>query len=303
MIDPLIKFLPFQQAAFQRKDRFLFLLWARQRGKSYYLAALAMLRMIRLRGHSVFVINASILMGGENILKEALIWQEVLDKYREIVTQQGQLLQITGFQAGQMPDIDAIQDLFQSAKLEAKIWHSNTLYSRTRVVSPNPLTARGYTGDCLLDEAGFFQDFRGTYDAVEPIIARNPRFILRMVTTPPMDDSHPTFGLLKPPSGMEFAANAEGNWYKTEQGIPVHRVDIFDSVEAGLPLFDRLTGAPVDPLEARKTAIDRVSHRRNYELYFASGGAAALSRESILFAQDKGAHFHAVDLLGEELVA
>lgn len=303
MIDPLIKFLPFQKRAFQHKERFLFLLWARQRGKSYYLAALAMLRMMRRRGHSVFVINASILMGGENILKESLIWQEVLEKYNEIIQRSGQQLQVKGWNNNQMPDIDALQDLFESSKLEARIWHTNTVYSRTRVVSPNPLTARGYTGDAFLDEAGFFQDFLGTYDAVVPIVSRNPNFILRMVTTPPADDKHPTFGLLKPPAGMEFTPNAEGNFYETEQGISVHRVDIFDSIEAGLPLYDNKTGAPIDPIAARKTAIDRVSHRRNYELYFASGGAAALSRENILFAQEKGIWFHAVDLLGEEVAA
>lgn len=301
--EPLIKFRPFQLEAFRQTIRTMFLLWARQRGKSYYLASLAMLRMMRRKNHRVFIINASIRMGQENVLKEAMIWQDVLAKYAEIVKQKGQLLQVAGFDPGQLPPLDDVAALFESSKLEARIWHSRTSCSRTSVVSPNPITARGYTGDLFLDEMGFFEEFLETLAAVEPFISSNPEFIMRGVTTPPQDDKHPAFFLLKPSLDSSFEPNAAGNYYDAADGTLVHRVDIFDSEKAGLYCYDKKTGSPIPAADARNQAIDRLAFRVNYELYFQTSGVAALSRESILAAQARGHQYSAADLIDKELAA
>ncbi|MFK5284294.1 hypothetical protein ACI3PL_32410, partial [Lacticaseibacillus paracasei] len=77
---------------------------------------------------------------------------------------------------------------------------------------------------------------------VEPIISRNPEWILWMATTPPKDDTHPVYDLLNP-GEVVFAPNARGNWFETETGYPVHRLDAYDGELAGLPMFHPRTGS------------------------------------------------------------
>ena len=211
---PLIKFLPPQEAVFWAQLRVFFMLWRRQLGKSFTLGAKAMDRMMSRKGHSVYFVSASILMGQENILKEIAIWNILLDAYRKAAEARGQKLtsNIDGL------SLDDIAEIFEASKLEVKIWWSRTTYSRSRVIAPNPMTARGFSGDVFGDEIGFCPDFDGVWDAVEPIMSRNPAWMMILATTPPSDDTHPTHELLNPGS-REFERNPHGNWFETESGF------------------------------------------------------------------------------------
>ena len=168
---------------------------------------------------------------------------------------------------------------------------------------PNPDTARGWTGDVFGDEIGFWPDFKGVWDAVEPIISRNPEFLFWLFSTPPADDTHYTYDLLNP--GLRtFEPNAAGNWYKTEQGYPVHRVDALDAELAGLPLYDPLSGKVVPYEEFRAHSLDRASVDRNYGLKFIQGGTAAIPLGWLNRAQNMGlGHCTGLDLAGEEVCA
>lgn len=280
----LIKFLPPQEEIFWCKLRILFMLWRRQFGKSFLLGGKATSRMMTMKNHSVFVISASILMGQENILKEIAVWNILLDHYRKVAEKNGQLLtsNIDGL------GIDDIAAIFEASKLETKIWHSKTVYSRTRVVAPNPQTARGFSGDVFGDEIGFWPDFDGVFDAVEPIISRNPNWLMWMATTPPKDDTHTVYDLLDP-GQVKFTANARGNWFETESGYPVHRLDAYDGELAGLPMFHPRTGVPVSVDEARRLALNKVNFDRNYKLAFTASGGSAIPLHLIRQAQAKGA--------------
>jgi hypothetical protein len=281
--DHLIKFLPPQEEIFWCKLRILFMLWRRQLGKSFTIGGKAMSRMMTMPNHSVFVVSASILMGQENILKEVAVWNILLDHYRKIAEKNGQQLTFNGDGLG----LDDLAELFEASKLETRIWHSRTSYSRTRVVAPNPQTARGFSGDVFGDEIGFWPDFDGVFDAVEPIISRNPLWLMWMATTPPKDDTHTVYDLLDP-GQQKFTPNARGNWFETESGYPVHRVDSYDAELAGVPMFHPRSGVPVSVDEARALALNKVNFDRNYKLAFTTSGGSAIPIHLIRQAQARG---------------
>lgn len=281
--EPLIKFLAPQEEVFWSTYRILFYLWRRQFGKSFVMGGKAMSRMMTRRNHSVFVVSASILMGQENIRKEVDVWNILLDRFRKLAEAEGKQLTSNGDGLA----ADDVAELFESSKLETRIWHDRTNYSRTRVVAPNPQTARGFSGDVFGDEIGFWPDFDGVFDAIEPIISRNPDWLMWLATTPPKDDTHPVYDLLDP-GEMRFAANARGNWFETESGYPVHRLDANDAVLAGVPMFHPRTGEEVTVEEARALALNKVNFDRNYLLQFTASGGSAIPVHLIRQAQAKG---------------
>ena len=165
---------------------------------------------------------------------------------------------------------DDFADLYESTRLEFRLHHDRTTYSRTKVVALTP-AAVGETGDLILDEVGRVKAFREVWEAVRPIIASNPEFRCMLTTTPPPDDSHYSFELLAPPIGTEFKANPKGNWYKSEFGVWVLRIDAWDAYADGVPLYDDETGKPISPDEARAQDHDKDAWDRNYGSGLSSG--------------------------------
>ncbi len=290
---PLITLTPPQQAVFWSKYRMLWMLWRRQGGKSFLFGNKALSLCISLPNHLACYVSGSLNMGQEIVIKEVQVWTKLIDAMRIAAAQAGkQLVTNADDDNGKLLDPAAIADLLEHSKLECTIRHSTTAFSRTRVLSPNPDTARGYSGDVFGDECAFWPDFRATMDAVEPIISRNPTWLLWMATSPPSDDSHPTFEMLLPQRDS-WPVNAAGNWYETNSdeegyGYPVHRADAHDFDAAGLPLYSLKTGKPISIEDARKLAIDKDAFDRNYLLKFVTGGASALSLSDLIAAQERG---------------
>lgn len=291
---PVIQFTPAQEEVFWAKYRMLWLLWRRQFGKSFTFGAKALDRCMERPDHIVCFVSGSILMGGELIEKEALLWRKLIDAQRKAAALAGKKLTTNAEDDhGHTLDADAVADLFSHAKLECTVWHSQTSYSRTRVLSPNPDTARGFSGDVLGDEVGFWPDFKATMDAVEPIISRRPDWIMWLATSPPSDDTHPTYEILLPQKET-WQPNARGNWYTTNTedgspGYPVHRCDAYDAQLSGVQLYSLKTAGKILTVEeAMKEAIDKESFRRNYLLQFLAGGAAALGLQDLIRAQERG---------------
>ena len=144
------------------------------------------------------------------------------------------------------------------------------------VAAPNPDTAVGWTGHVICDEVGRMPNFKELMEALNPIISSNPNFRFRWATTPPPDERHYSRTLLAPPASMEFEANPEGNEYTSISGIPVHRVDAWDAFAAGVPIYDFVTGEALDPIEARKRALDKADFDRNFMCQFLAGGTSAI---------------------------
>lgn len=285
---PLITFYPFQEEPFWRDDLgILLLLWARQRGKSRTMAAKALRRMMQHRNLLVTYVSASLNLGREFIVKEATVWADALEKFRQACKESGQMLTTTGDDLS----FDDFCDVFQSQKLETKIWHDRTSFSRSHIIAPNVATARSWSGDVILDEIGFIPDFKEVYEAIDPILSSQQKFRLLMATTPPNDDKHYSYEIAVPQE-ENFKPNPKGNWYVSQAGIDVHRVDAWDSHLAGWKMYDAKTREPVTPDQHRAKALDRDAWGRNYGLKWKCASTSAVSLNAIHTAmalgRDKG---------------
>jgi hypothetical protein len=141
----------------------------------------------------------------------------------------------------------------------------------------------------LLDEVAFIRNLRELMNALLPVITADKSFKLILSTTPPeFDDTHYSFELLAPPAGLEFKANAAGNWYTSESGIRVHRADAFDTALAGKKIFDLKTGQEITPAEAFQRAPNKDGHRIAHWLTWMLGGSAACDLLRLRTAQERG---------------
>ncbi|MEI6605146.1 MAG: hypothetical protein WCP35_07540 [Verrucomicrobiota bacterium] len=303
MSEPLIKLRPYGEEAFRHPAGLLAWLYRRQAGKSYGLAITALDWMMESLCSVIFA-SAALRLGTENILKEAEVWRKATEAIRLLAAQSNFLLATSADDDhGALLDIDAIADLFEHQKLETKLWHSRTNYSRSMVVAPNPDTAVGWTGHVILDEVGRMPDFRELFEAMEPIVSSGQNFRVRLATTPPPDDGHYSYELLAPPPELDgnFPVNPRGNWYTSRQGILVHRVDAWDCAAAGVPLYDLQSREPLTPDEHRARSVDKLAWDRNYGIRFVKGGTSAVSVAALYHAQaagmSEGTGIHITDAL------
>lgn len=287
---PLIRLRPYQEEDFRHPSGRFCRLYRRQSGKSYGLANEAIDWMMETPGCSVFFASASINLGTENIRKEAEVWAEVTAKLRRAIAATGGKITTTADDdSGELLDPDAVADLFEHGKLETRLWHSNSVYSRSKVVAPNPATAVGWTGYVILDEIGRIILLKDLLESMGPIFSADSRFKMRWATTPPPDDNHHSYELLAPPADAQFPINPRGNWYRSAAGILVHRVDAWDGFAAGVPLYDEETREPLTPEQHRERSLDKEAWDRNYALKFTKGGVAAVSLTALHHSQAAGA--------------
>jgi hypothetical protein len=181
-------------------------------------------------------------------------------------------------------------ELFSQQRLEFRVYHSTTSYSRTKVIAPNIATARSWSGTVLLDEVAFIRNLRELMTALLPVISTDKQFKLILSTTPPeFDDTHYSFELLAPPTATDFSPNPAGNWYTSESGLRVHRADAFDTALAGKKIFDLKTGQEITPAEAFHRAPNKDGHRIAHWLKWMLGGSAACDLLRLRTAQERGA--------------
>lgn len=281
---PLIKLRTYAEDPFWNdEDGMQFWLWRRQAGKSFTAANKALRRMMMVRGLSSFFVSASVALGTEFVRKEAEVWSLVLSEMQRRATEQGKELKTFANEHGKQlsfdfTDLDALSEIFEAQKLETRIYHTNTIYSRSRVIAPNPDTAVGWTGDVWLDEVGRMPEFKEVLEAVLPFMSSRRDFRLLAITTPPPDDTHYSWELFAPRAGEnEFTPNPRGNYYISQAGYKVHRVDAADAAAAGIQMYDDVTREPMTPEEHRARAYDKTAWDRNFALKFLAGGQAAVS--------------------------
>lgn len=287
-----IKWLPPQLAVIKKFEAsgMTYAEWRRQLGKTSMLAGVALKRMMKFRGRLVTFASASINVGKELIYKEAGVLNDALQDMRVQAEAGGMQLALAenGGKEYKSIDIDGIADLFERSRLEMRLHHSRTVVSRTQIIAPNPATARGFSGDVLLDEIGFIPDFVEVWEAMEPIASRDPTFRVLMCSTPPADEGHLCYKIGEPPDGMTFEPNADGHWYRSTSGVLCHRMDVWDADLAGVHLHDLETREEITPEQHRERALDKDGWDRNYGLKRIPGGLVAMSGVSITAAQEKG---------------
>jgi hypothetical protein len=288
----MIALTSFQKAALRKlkKLRCAILLWRRQGGKTTLFSWVILRHLAEVPGSFITFVSASLSVGTEIPHRTTQLFNELLDTLRQVSGEKGPEI----LSNGEGLDEDKLIDMFKQGRLEIHFRHSKTVVSRMKVIAPNVATARGYSGWVIMDEIGFIHDFKELFEAMEPIISRDPTFHLFMATTPPNDDSHFSYELAQPEPGTTFSINPDGNWYVAQSGIEVHRVDAYDAEAAGVHLYDMNTGKPLTPEQHRAKALDRDAWDRNYALLWLQGGTSALSTMSLSMAQDRGAHLSCI---------
>ena len=285
---------PYQQAIFDdRSSGILILHWSRQIGKSFTLAAWAVDRLLSRPGRLVTVLSNSRENGAEFVAKCAEVCHLNGTEYESVDKSQGVR--------------------FQNMRMEVRI-RANGKVGRIKVLAANPRTARGFSGDLILDEFAFHEDSAAIWEAAEPILASNRDFLCRIastgngrhnlfyrmvangvsesvtreqsrtgfqpVTGNRQDISQRRTGIL-PVSGDEQA----GSLSYSSEGFPVSRITRTQAHEMGVAIYDSNTREPITPEQARAQALDKRAYDQNYECSFADENLTLLSHELISAAE------------------
>lgn len=275
-----------------RRHRVSGLLARRQFGKTTIVSRIALYKMMKEAGHTVIFGSVKLDLGREIVRKEAEALQKAFAQMSQEVADAGSgLLNLADSTTGKSLPVlsaDDFAELYEATRLEFRLYHDNSVYSRTKVVALTP-EAVGETGDMIIDEPSRVKNFQAVLEAIMPIISSNPTFRAIFATTPPPDDAHPTYALLAPPVSAELPINPAGNWYVSELGVHVLRVTAYDAYADGVPLYDDDTGAPIAPEESRRRASDKDAWDRNYGCQFVLGGTSAVGLLQLDTAQRRGA--------------
>jgi phage FluMu gp28-like protein len=235
--------LPYQRRWVQDKSRFKIGMMSRQSGKSFATSLEAVDDSIERKTTWIY------LSRGERQSRElANTVTTHLAAYRQA--------------AESLEDYFLAEDGSRHTQLEKVLPNG----SRHIFLPANPDTARGYSGNVLLDEFGFHRDSRAIWQALYPIITRRPDYKLRVISTP---------------NGLnnKFA----DLWHGRGGGPSIwskHRVDIYDAVREGLP---------VNAEELKAGLQDDEAWAQEYELQFLDEATAFLSYELIGLAENERA--------------
>jgi len=276
------------QKAFERdvrEHRVCGLLARRRYGKTTIASRIALFKMMKTPGHTVVFASVKVDLGRDMVREESRQLRQGF-----VALAAGQRMTLADDHGRELPETmseEDFADLYEAHRLEFRLWHDRTTYSRTIIVALTP-DAVGLGGDLILDEVGRARRFEEVLEAVMPIIQDQPSYRCIYTTTPPPDDTHPSFALLAPPIGAELPVRPEGNTYRSELGIFVRRVTVYDAYADGIPLYDEDKGAPITPEESYRLANNKDAWLRNYACQFVIGGTSVCGLLEMDTAQRKG---------------
>lgn len=285
----------------------------RQYGKTTTFGKIAIYKMMKFRNHTVIFGSAKLALATEivrkqsqtfdeverkvddfgsraDIQREARLFQDLANNSAGEIKAAGQLLKIADADKNIEPDQltpDDFAELFEARRLEFRIYHDKTSYSRTKIIALNP-SAVGETGDLMADEIARIKNWREVWEAVEPIVSSDPHFRLLLSTTPAPDDTHLAFEMLMEPPGLDLPVHPAGNWFTSDFGVEVLRLTAFDAEADGVPLYDTNTGAAISAAAHRAKARDLDAWDRNYGARDVIGGTGAISIAEMNAAQLRG---------------
>lgn len=278
--EALVRFRIYQHPVYMdRTSGILILHWSRQIGKSYTLASWAVDRLLsQLQKYDTWLITVlsnSRDNGAEFVLKCA----DVCNKIGIIQGQQAEAQAIGDANVfvteDQSPDIK-----YENMRMEVRITIGNRI-GRIKVLAANPRTARGFSGDLILDEFAFHEDSNAIWEAAEPILSANPEFLCRIASTG--NGKHNMFYRMSSGVGPN-----DGTVFKSSSGFFVSRVARSEAWKMGVKVYDSNTRQPITPDEARKKALDKRAYDQNYECKFADENMVLLTAALIQQAQREG---------------
>lgn len=246
---PVINFRPYQREVFfDDSSGILMLHWSRQIGKSFVLAHWAVNRCLSKPGRLITVLSNSKANGGEFMVK----CHEACAAFKA----EAELL---GMDAG---------ETFDNMRMELRIKRKGKV-SRIIVLAANPRTARGFSGDLILDEFAFHENSAAIWEAAEPILSSNQDFLCRIAST----------------------GNGKHNMFYrmcSDPAIKLSRIPRSLAFKQGVKVFDPTTRQPITPDQARSKALDKRAYDQNYECAFMDENMTLLSHELISAAERDG---------------
>lgn len=259
VVAAIIAFREYQLPVFWAELGILVLHWSRQIGKSYVLAAWAIYRVLDHPGRLVTVLSNS---------KDNGI--EFIHKCTEIC----ELLRVAFEEEDLSPD-----DLIENMRIECRIKNSGK-WGRIKVLAANPRTARGFSGDLVLDEYAHHEDSVRIWDAAEPILSARADYQCRIAGT-----GNGRFNMFYRMAALAKSRGKAEGFRLSEAGFPVSRVTRTDAWKMGVKIFDTATRKEITPEQARVRALDKRSYDQNYECLFADENMALLTMELINAAE------------------
>jgi len=247
----------------------LVLHWSRQIGKSHTLAAWCVDRLCRQLANNdtwlITVLSNSRDNGAEFVLK-----------CQSVCNQLGILMKTT----------DQSADLkYENMRMEVRVsfisGKNNERTGRIKVLAANPRTARGFSGDLILDEFAFHENSNAIWEAAEPILSANPHFLCRIASTG--NGKHNMFYRMCAGDGP-----VNGRFFQSTGGFRVSRVTRTGAWEMGVPIYDANTRKPIQPDAARAQALDKRAYDQNYECQFNDENMCLLTHELIQAAERPG---------------
>lgn len=167
----------------------------------------------------------------------------------------------------QLPEFEEIPEIEMKA-MEVRFPHNG---SRILGLPANPDTARGYSGNVILDEFAMHADAREIYAAIYPSITRG--FSLEILSTPKGQQGK-FFELAKQAGLVEgFPRDPASPW-------SAHRVTVYDAVAQGLKL---------NLARLRAGCDDEETWRQEYECEFVSDAENYIPLELILACTSEAA--------------
>lgn len=195
MSEPALKLRTYQLPVFLYDGKLLIAEFARQDGKSFTLANWAVRRLMQKLAQSrkiktsdsskkaydwsIFVISNSRTNGIEFGQKVSEVMEAVRVADAEIRSS-GTLDTDSDPElaaSGDLPPVE-VEDFF--LRMEIRIGNR---IGRILILAASPRTARGFSGDLVLDEFAFHEHAERIWEAAEPIISSNPEFQVRIAST------------------------------------------------------------------------------------------------------------------------
>lgn len=260
--EALISLRSYQQVARDHETKTIILHWSRQIGKSFTLANWAVERLLLHPGRLVTVLSNSKDNGGEFALK----CKEVCEKLQQAVTE----IEAVEF-ADLSPDGSGLStdEVYDAMHYEVRLRVLGQT-GRIKVLAANPRTARGFSGDLILDEFAFHEDGAAIWEAAEPIVSSHPDFLCRISST--------GNGV----RNMFYQLVADGRY----KYVKMRRSDAWALGE--LKIYSSIDGKEITPDEARAQAADKRAYDQNYECSFNDEASALLTQALINAAQREG---------------
>ncbi|MDB6023051.1 MAG: hypothetical protein JWQ04_2908 [Pedosphaera sp.] len=224
------------------KSGIVVLHWSRQIGKSFTLAAWAIWRLLTRPGRLVTVLSNSRENGAEFLLKCSEICRLTNTRFATVVSS---------------PEMD-----FEDYRMELRLRVGSKI-SRIKVLAANPRTARGFSGDLILDEFAFHENSDAIWAAAEQILSSNPDYLCRIASTG--NGRHNLFYRMVAdaasnstfPTSPAPAAEDDTTSDQTPEAAPSSpiRCSMFPSSETGVPNL-----APSNPLPNSEPSTPSLHH-------------------------------------------